>query len=69
MLKLLFSLCILFAITANAQTKAPIRPDYQIAIGAKIYPLALSIKSMTGKQSAIELLGYFKNGFRATALF
>lgn len=69
MRKMFMATFILCAIITQAQTSKVIKPDYQTAIGAKIYPLALSFKTMTGKQSAIELLGYLKNGFRATALF
>lgn len=57
------------AINVSAQAKKQPNPSYKTAIGAKIFPLALSIKSMSSRKSAFEFLGYFKDGFRITGLF
>ncbi|WP_076382116.1 hypothetical protein [Filimonas lacunae] len=44
--------------------------DYQTAIGVKVYPGALSFKTFTNDNTAIEGLAYFwSNGFRATGLY
>jgi hypothetical protein len=44
-------------------------PSYKTALGIKFYPTAISLKTMTGKKSAMEFLGYFKDGFRLTGLY
>lgn len=49
-----------FAQTAN--------PSYKTSVGIKFFPMGLTIKSMSGKNSAFEFLGYFNDGFRVTVL-
>lgn len=45
------------------------QPSYTSAIGVKFYPTAITFKTMSGKKNAIELLAYFKDGFRLTGLY
>lgn len=64
-------LAMLFAVGvmagANAQSMGS---DYQTALGVKIYPGAISLKSFTQDNVALEGLAYFwDNGFRFTGLY
>ena len=45
--------------------------EYQTAIGIKVFPFALSLKTKVGVRgkNSIEFLGYFKDGFRLTGLY
>ncbi len=53
---------------ASAQKIKQPKPSYKTAVGVKFSPLAVSIKSMSGKKKAFEFLGYFNHGFRLTVL-
>jgi hypothetical protein len=73
-MKIFNKICLLvfatvFSISVTAQQKKEPKPVYKTAIGFKFYPSAITLKTMTGKKSAFELLGYFRDGFRLTGLY
>lgn len=58
---------IIIYLSSHAQSKGS---TYKTAVGVKFYPAAISVKSFSTKNIALEGLGYFFNyGFRATGLY
>lgn len=69
MKKTFLAMLFLIAIAAGAQAQS-LGSDYQTAVGFKVYPGAISLKTFTADNTAIEGLAYFwNNGFRATGLY
>ena len=56
--------------TQNAIAQKAERPTYQTAIGVKAFPFGVDFKTFVGRRGrAIELIGYFNDGFRLTGLY
>ena len=56
--------------TQNAIAQKAERPTYQTAIGVKGFPFGVDFKTFVGRRGrAIELIGYFNDGFRLTGLY
>jgi hypothetical protein len=54
---------------AVAQNNKTAKYNYKTAVGLKFFPLGVSGKTFTNRKNAVELLGYFYDGFRLTALY
>ncbi len=66
----LFFTTIFFTILSFAVNAQNTSSEYKTALGAKIYPGAITIKSFIGDNKAVEGLGYFfVYGFRLTGLY
>ncbi|HRH59866.1 MAG TPA: hypothetical protein PL045_04805 [Chitinophagaceae bacterium] len=64
---LLFSIIVFVSASTYSQNMSN---NYKTALGVKVYPGAISIKSFTQKNKALEGLAYFWNyGFRFTGLY
>ena len=64
----------LFAAIALLSQKAVAQkadsPTYQTALGIKAFPFGIDFKTFVGnKGRAVELIGYFQDGFRLTGLY
>lgn len=58
------------ASSANAQSTKPDKPGYKTAIGLRFSPFGVSVKSnLAHRKRSFELIGYFKDGFTATAMY
>lgn len=69
MKKTFLAVLLILGVMAGAKAQN-VGSDYQTALGFKIYPGAISFKTFTEDNVAIEGLAYFwNNGFRATGLY
>jgi hypothetical protein len=72
-MKILFGctfLALLTLCTQDGFAQKPERPTYQTAIGVKGFPFGVDFKTFVGRRGrAIELIGYFSDGFRLTGLY
>lgn len=69
MKKTFLAMLLLMGIVAGVKAQN-LGSDYQTAVGFKIYPAAISLKTFIDDNTAIEGLAYFwSNGFRATGLY
>ena len=68
-INLLLIAILLISVNAFSQKATLPKPNYKTAIGIKFSPFGATIKSMTDKRNAVEILGYFRDGFRLTLLW
>lgn len=60
---------ILASQTSQAQSEKTITPTYKSAIGIKFFPFGVTFKTNSSyRRSALEIIGYFKDGFTGTVL-
>lgn len=69
-MKRFFLAMVIFTAIGFSATAQNTGSSYKTAVGVKFYPGAISVKSFTAPNRALEGLGYFSNdGFRLTGLY